>query len=807
MDKIKNEIRELLENEYYLFAIRAFGIIYLLVFVYVIHFELVRHERPGLDIVLVFREGFFDIFRNPLKIFPIPSSVWLVMGIFLFFYILILSYAAFIARLYRADDKSVVGTEEWLSEDTLAEYNRKFTEPFGVEDNSSLKNMILSRDMRLSMDYRTRRNNNVFVIGGAGTGKSYTLVGPNLMQAYCSYVVTDPSGELYSKYGKFLEYMGYKVKCFNLSHMEKGNHYNPFHYIHSDKDIQILVKTLITNTTDPEKKGGDAFWDDSMNLLLVALISYLFHYTEKENQNFSNIMRLLILAKDEAESDDSASRSVLDMMFDEIAEMEPESFALKQYQAFKLAENKTLRSILITCVTRLQAFSLIDVENLTSSDDIDLDMLGNEKTAVFIIIPSGDKTFNFLAAMMYSQLFQRVYDYSETTAPFTQMVMDGGDNVVRCFLADSPDESRLKAKEAKQFLRHIQRGRIHYNKEFKWYELVSDTGEVFGYRGSEEEAEKFLSSIREGGHVMPNRKQSNNGRRLPIPVRIIADEFANIGKIPECEQRVATMRKYSLSMTIILQSIPQMRKMYKEEWEDIAANCDTTVYLGSGADTMTTEWISKLLGKGQKTVMSISHGGRGGGSVSLQPQGIELFTPAQLRSMPGNTCIVMPRAMYAYKGDKYDPTTHPYYELVNSLGDYYYSEAKTQYLYHSDDMEHRDEKVTAEEVHGGPAVEPSQAEKAVKQQQEEQKEQAAREIGGNRDAENKPVIGRPEPVNGKNRKFAGKVAVESPSGPAVSDSAASVDESERIAKMLEIGFGASTAEDVTDSYSRRHGIA
>lgn len=807
MDKIKGELNELLENERFMLSVKIFGSIYVLIFIYVLHVELVRFDNPRRDMIFLIREGFFDIFKNPLRIFPIPANVWLIMGLFLVIYIVIISYTAYIAKLYKADDKSVVGTEEWLDGDPLTEYNKKFTEPFGEADNNSFKNIILSKYMKLAMDPRTRRNNNVFCIGGAGTGKSYTIVGPNLMNAYGSYVVTDPSGELYSKYGKFLEYMGYKVKCFNLSHMEKGNHYNPFRYIHSDVDIQILVNTLITNTSDPEKKGNDEFWDNAMNLLLVSLISYLYHYTTKDNQNFANIMRLLILARDESGADDSTSKSILDMMFDELEETQPDSFALKQYQAFKLAENKTLRSILITCVTRLQAFSLAKVENLTSSDDIDLDMLGNEKTALFIIIPSADNTFNFLAAMMYSQLFQRVYDYSENTAPFTQMVMDGEDNVVKCFLASSKDDSKRKAKEAKEFLKQIKKGYIRYNQDFEWYELVSGSGEVFGYRGSEEEAAKFLTSVREKGYVMANRKQSNNGRRLPIPVRIIADEFANIGKIPRCEARVATMRKYALSMMIFLQSIPQMRKMYKEEWEDIAANCDTTVYLGSGADTMTTEWVSKLLGKGQKTVMSISHGGRGGGSISLQPQGIELFTPAQLRSMPGDTCIVMPRAMYAYKGDKYDPTVHPHYELVNKLGDYFYDEAKTQYLYHSGEAAYSEDTETAEEVHGGPPVDPDPAEKAARRQNEEEKAQAAREAGRNKDAENEPIVGRPSPVNAKNRKFADKVRDESSPGPRAASSSSSIDESERILEMVGMEFDAAIAEDVTSSYNKRHGIA
>lgn len=205
--------------------------------------------------------------------------------------------------------------------------------------------------------------------------------------------------------------------------------------------------------------------------------------------------------------------------------------------------------------------------------------------------------------------------------------------------------------------------------------------------------------------------------------------------------------------------------------------------------------------------MSISHGGRGGGSISLQPQGIELFTPAQLRSMPGDTCIVMPRAMYAYKGDKYDPTVHPHYELVNKLGDYFYDEAKTQYLYHSGEAAYSEDTETAEEVHGGPPVDPDPAEKAARRQNEEEKAQAAREAGRNKDAENEPIVGRPSPVNAQNRKFAGKVRDESSPGPRAASSSSSIDESERILEMIRMEFDAAIAEDVTSSYNKRHGIA
>ena len=209
------------------------------------------------------------------------------------------------------------------------------------------------------------------IIGGSGSGKSYNFVGPNLMQANCSYVVTDPSGGLFKEYGHFFERQGYHVKCFNLSRMSEGNHYNPFHYIHSDKDVEILVTTLISNTTPPDKSGGDPFWEKSETALLVALIAYLYHYCDEEMQNFSSVMKLMRAA--DSDENDSSQKSQLDYIFDGIENEDPNSFAVKQYKTFKMGAGKTLKGILISCAVRLQAFDLEDVATLTDSDDIELD--------------------------------------------------------------------------------------------------------------------------------------------------------------------------------------------------------------------------------------------------------------------------------------------------------------------------------------------------------------------------------------------------------------------------------------------------
>lgn len=717
----------------------CFAAMYIFVAVLIIHVKQVSLENPYLDIFSAMWEGFVDIFKNPLRIFPLAPGTF---GTIAYIYVLLTAVVVLIAlnTNLRQHDDNAIGPDEWMT--SLKEYNKRFTEPFGKESHDGKNNMIFSHEMFMAMDNKKiRRNMNICVIGGSGAGKSFNFVAPNLLQANCSYVVTDPSGGLYHDYAKFLEYMGYKIKCFNLSHMDKGNHYNPFRYIHNDKDIEILVTTLISNTNPPDKQGGDPFWEKSETALLVALIAYLHHYAYPSQQNFSNVMRMMRAA--EISEEDSTQSSPLDAMFEQVEQLEPESFAVKQYKTFKMGAGKTLKSILISCAVRLQAFDLRDVAILTDSDDINLDAVGDEKTALFIITPTGEKTFNFLAALMYSQLFQRTYDYCENTAEFSQLVLDGENQLVRCYRANNLEQSRKRAQEAEEFLKRAKEARIVYRKDLEWYELVTKDNEMVTYRGSEEEAKKALRLIKEGGHVIPNSKQSNSGQRLPIHTRLMLDEFANIGKIPEFDQKVATIRKYEISVSIILQSLAQMKKMYKDDWADITGNCDTTIYLGGGADTETTEWISKLLGKETKVVMNISYG-KGGGSTSLQKQGVELYSPAQLRTMPEDECIVIPKSLYAYKGLKYKSLDHPMWGLKESLGAYYFSEEKRQLLYATEEEYAEEDAPQVEEEHG--EVTRDEELEQIRNAREQEARQQAREWDKNKDAEGERLATAPAPV-------------------------------------------------------------
>lgn len=341
------------------------------------------------------------------------------------------------------------------------------------ESFTGTKNMIFTKDIFMSMDTRkTRRNNNVLVIGGSGTGKSRFFVKPNMLNGNCSFVITDPSGELLETMGVFLENQGYEVRVFNLVEMEHSNCYNPFNYIRNQEGVLIMINALIKNTTPKGSSSSDPFWEKAETALLQAICFFLVSECNKEDQNFSNVMKLLRCAKAVEGQEDVDS--TLDIMFKDLAEREPEHIAVQSYAVFKSAGGgKTAQSILISCQTRLQTFNLDAIKKLTSTDDIDLASIGDKPVALFCITPSADTTFNYLIALMYTQLFETLYFHAET----------------QC-----------------------------------------------------------------------------EGKRLKSHVRFLLDEFANVGTIPDFPQKLATMRKYEISCSIIIQALSQLKAMYKDDW-------------------------------------------------------------------------------------------------------------------------------------------------------------------------------------------------------------------------------------------------
>ena len=469
------------------------------------------------------------------------------------------------------------------------------------------RNIILTNDVKMSLNTRqTRKNLNVMVIGGSGSGKSRFYVKPNLMQANTSYVCTDPKGELLRSTGKMLESYGYKIKVFNLIDMAHSHNYNPFNYIYdvdgnySTTAVIKMVNVLMKNTQKEGGGGGDQFWDDSTKALLAALCFYLVECESKEMQNFSEVMKLLKKAevkegKDEFQSD-------LDLIFDALEHPEKyksdeaakdEKFqnlnlidlaknakpvsqymCLKYYKDFKKAAGDTAKSILISTAVRLQAFNIPEVMDLTCCDNIHLEMIGDEKTVMYIIIPSSDDTFNFLAAMMYTQLFDVLYD----------------------------------------------------------------------------------------------RANFEHGGRLPIHVRCLLDEFANVGTIPRFEELLATMRSMEISANVIIQNLSQLKKMYKDSWENVLGNCDSLLFLG-GQEPTTLEHISKTLGKETIDTRSRNRtrGRQGSTSENDGILGRELMTVDELKIMKDNECILFVRGIYPFFCDKFVIEKHPNYKRLEDF--------------------------------------------------------------------------------------------------------------------------------------------
>lgn len=460
------------------------------------------------------------------------------------------------------------GTAKWNT--NLKDYNKKYSDPPGIPDNSGPNNMILSDSICLNMDTtKTRFNNNIIVIGGSGSGKSRFFVKPNLLQANCDYIVTDPSGELSRSTAKFLEDRGYEIKIFNLVEMNKSLCYNPFNYVRNEEDVLTMIDCLIANTESPNKKGGDQFWEKSEKALLQALCFYLINYCKKEDQNFTTVMKLLRAA--EVDENNPDKKSPLDIIFDSIKQSDPDSIAVKSYMTFKMGAGKTLKSILISCAVRLQVFNIQAVANLTSVDTINLESMGtgDKKKALFVITPQASSTYNFLVSMLYSQLFETLYYIGDT------------------------DLKSLKRQ-----------------------------------------------------------------------IRFLLDEFVNIGQIPQFTKKLATMRKYGISCSIIIQNVAQLKPLY-EDWETILGNCDSLLFLG-GSEYSTLEYMSNILGtatiKTKNTSKSI--GGKGSHSISHNSSSRKLLNPDEVGNISNQMCIIKIRSLDPFMTKKYDYPRHPNYKYT-----------------------------------------------------------------------------------------------------------------------------------------------
>ena len=450
--------------------------------------------------------------------------------------------------------------------------NRKDIEPY--MDEKFQNNILLTKTERLSMNGRPSnpkyaRNKNVLVIGGSGSGKTRFYVKPNLMQMHSSYCVTDPKGTIVLECGKMLEDNGYEIRILNTINFKKSMKYNPFSYIHSEKDILKLVQTIIANTKGEGEKAGEDFWVKAEKLYYTALIAYIYYEAPKEEKNFATLLDMIDAS--EVREDDENYKNPIDRLFEALEKKEPRHFAVKQYKKYKLAAGKTAKSILISCGARLAPFDIQELRDLMSEDELELDCIGDRKTALFVIISDTDDTFNFVVSIMYSQLFN--------------LLCDKADDVY--------------------------------------------------------------------------------GGRLPVHVRFLLDEFANIGLIPKFEKLIATIRSREISASIILQAQSQLKAIYKDNADTIIGNCDSTLFLG-GKEKTTLKELSETLGKETIDLYNISEtkSNQNSFAMNYQKTGKDLMSQDEITVMDGGKCIFQLRGVRPFFSDKFDITKHKNYRLL-----------------------------------------------------------------------------------------------------------------------------------------------
>lgn len=507
-------------------------------------------------------DGLGEVFLNPLPSFnPIDILIGIAGGV-------IIKLAIYIkgkdAKKYRKGCE--YGSARWGNAEDIKPY---MADKF--EDN-----VILTETERLTMDGRPKagpkyaRNKNILVIGGSGSGKTRFYVKPNLLQMHSSYVVTDPKGTVLNEVGKALKEGGYAIKVLNTINFKKSMLYNPLAYIRSEKDILKLVNTIIANTIGEGNQSGEDFWVKAERLYYSALIGYIWYEAPDDEKNLNTLIEMINAS--EAREDDESFENPIDKLFKELEQENPEHFAVRQYKKYKLAAGKTAKSILISCGARLAPFDIAELRELTEDDELELDTLGDKKTALFVIISDTDDTFNFIVAIMYTQLFN--------------------------LLCDKADD-------------------------------------------------KY-------------------GGRLPVHVRFILDEFANIGQIPKFDKLIATIRSREISASIILQAQSQLKAIYKDNADTIVGNCDTTLFLG-GKEKTTLKEISEILGKETIDLYNTgeSRGKETSHSLNYQKTGKELMSMDELSVMDGSKCILQLRGVRPFLSNKYDLTKHPKFALTS----------------------------------------------------------------------------------------------------------------------------------------------
>lgn len=501
-------------------------------------------EDENVKFAEAFAGSFQYFFTNPVCIVDGFTGAAILAYMFILIIIGLIVYEEKMKAASRKHDPNdtVNGDAHLMTLKELKAYNKRYTSPYGSEDSNGPDNVIMSQEMKLGLNNKkTNRNLNMLIIGASGAGKSFFFAAPNILQFNTNLVITDPSGELLDGYGKILEDNGYDVKVFNIKETGKGNKYNPFHYIHEEKDVYTLVETLIKNTTPEGANAGDPFWENAEKLLLQAVIFYLWHTQDEENQTFANVVKLVNLAQIDEEHPDIDTP--LDLLFKELEKNDPNNIAITNYKSFKLGAGKTLRSILISVAVRLKAFNLQDIQYLTSKDEFQFENFGDTKQALFVIIPTADKTFNFIVSMMYSQLFATLYDYIEDKIQYAWGVHIGGQflNVEHAQpiydgTPETPEkqekESLIAKKKAEEYLKALKSGFVvKKNNKRKLYEIWTKKGGKDGkgikvtWRGQKKKLDQVLNEFKTGKFELV--RMNGDFKQCPYHVRFILDEFAN----------------------------------------------------------------------------------------------------------------------------------------------------------------------------------------------------------------------------------------------------------------------------------------
>ena len=515
----------------------------------------------GGDVIDKILQGLLEL--NRMSFFPSLYLIDIIMGI---------GTAVLIKFIVYTKGKNAKKFRQGKEYGSARWGNRKDIEPY--MDEKFQNNILLTKTERLSMNGRPSnpkyaRNKNVLVIGGSGSGKTRFYVKPNLMQMHSSYCVTDPKGTIVLECGKMLEDNGYEIRILNTINFKKSMKYNPFSYIHSEKDILKLVQTIIANTKGEGEKAGEDFWVKAEKLYYTALIAYIYYEAPKEEKNFATLLDMIDAS--EVREDDENYKNPIDRLFEALEKKEPRHFAVKQYKKYKLAAGKTAKSILISCGARLAPFDIQELRDLMSEDELELDCLGDRKTALFVIISDTDDTFNFVVSIMYSQLFN--------------LLCDKADDVY--------------------------------------------------------------------------------GGRLPVHVRFLLDEFANIGLIPKFEKLIATIRSREISASIILQAQSQLKAIYKDNADTIIGNCDSTLFLG-GKEKTTLKELSETLGKETIDLYNISEtkSNQNSFAMNYQKTGKDLMSQDEITVMDGGKCIFQLRGVRPFFSDKFDITKHKNYKFL-----------------------------------------------------------------------------------------------------------------------------------------------